>query len=99
VLVDDEAARALVRMAMGLPASGKLTVLGCATRAPADAGGAGALDRHAPTQARIGEGPCSRALLVAGTAGDLARRLGTESLLLAGALAGSIAAAVLTLAA
>lgn len=99
VLVDDEAARALVRMAMGLPAPGKLTVLGCATRAPADASGAGALDRLAPTQARIGEGPCSRALLVAGTANDLARRLATESLLLAGALAGSIAAAVLTLAA
>lgn len=97
LMVDDEAARTLVRMAMGQPGGTRLTVLGCAHRAPADAASAQPLDRIAPTQTRIGAGPSGRALLVAGTPAALARRLRSESLLLAGALAGSLSAAILTL--
>jgi hypothetical protein len=96
-LVDDEAARALVRMAMGLPPGTRLTVLGTASRAPADASGAAPLDRVAPTQARIGSQPGARAIVVAGSAARLARRLRVESALLGFALCGSICAALLTL--
>ena len=72
-------------------------MLGCAQRAPADPASAQPLDRIAPTQARIVGGAHGYALLVAGTPAALARRLRAESLLLAGALAGSITAAFLTL--
>jgi hypothetical protein len=97
-LVDDEAARALLRMAMGLPAGTRLTVLGAASRAPADAASTGPLDRMSPTQSRIVPSACGRALLVGGTPANLARKLRLESALLTFALAGSICAALLTLA-
>jgi hypothetical protein len=97
LIVDDEAARTLVKLAMGQAGASRLTVLGCAHRAPADAASAQPLDRHAPTQARIGSGAHGRALLVGGSPAALARRLRSESLLLAGALAGSLSAAILTL--
>ena len=104
-LVDDGAARsstaserALVRLAMGLPGgAAQLTVLGCATRAPADAASASPLERHAPTQARIATGSAGRVLLVAGAPAALARRLRTESLILSFALAASTLAAFVTL--
>jgi hypothetical protein len=97
LIVDDEAARTLVKMAMGQPAEARFTVLGSAERAPADAHGAQPLDRVAPTQTRVVSTPSTRALLVAGSPAQLARRLRAESILLAGALAGSATAAVLTL--
>ncbi len=97
-LVDDGAARALVRLAMGLPGgAAQLTVLGCATRAPADAASASPLERHAPTQARIATGSAGRVLLVVGAPAALARRLRTESLILSFALAASTLAAFVTL--
>jgi hypothetical protein len=97
VVVDDDAARALVRMAMGLPAQTRLTVLGCATRAPADAHGANPLERRAPTQARISGTEGVRTLLVGGDPATLERRLRSECLLLLGAFLGSISAAFLTM--
>ena len=97
VVVDDEAARTLVRMAMGLSPMTRLTVLGAATRAPADAAGAQPLDRMAATQARISHGEAGRTLLVGGSPLVLARRLRSESLLLAAALFASLSAAFLTL--
>lgn len=97
-LVDDEAARALLRMAMGLPAGTRLTVLGASSRAPADAASAAPLDRMSPTQARIVASACGRALVVGGSTALLARKLRLESALLTFALAGSICAALLTLA-
>src|SRR5262249_10640347 len=62
-LVDDQAARALVRLALGLPGRASFTVLGHAHRAPADPVGAAPLDRIAPTQVRIGDGPLGRPVL------------------------------------
>jgi len=97
LIVDDEAARTLVKMAMGQPADARFTVLGAAARAPADAHGAQPLDRVAPTQARIVSNVDTRALLVGGSPAQLAHRLRAESILLTGALAGSFCAAVLTL--
>jgi hypothetical protein len=97
LVVDDETARTLVRMAMGQAPETRLTILGEATRAPADAHSASPLERVAPTQARIVSGGSGRALLVAGSPAALARRLRGESVLLAGALAGSLSAAILTL--
>jgi hypothetical protein len=97
LVVDDEAARTLVKMALGQPADARFTVLGTAGRAPADAHGAQPLDRVAPTQPRIVSTAGSRALLVGGSPAQLARRLRSESILLAGALAGSLSAAFLTL--
>jgi hypothetical protein len=96
-LVDEEAARALLRVALGKPAGTTLTVLGLAHRAPADAAGTAALDRHAPTQPRIASSRAGRAILVAGSPAELARRLRHEGLLLGGALAASIGAALLTM--
>lgn len=97
VVVDDEAARALVRLAMGLPAHSRLTVLGCAMRAPADAQGASPLERRAPTQARVAAADGVRPLIVAGDPAALERRLRGECVLLLGAFLGSISAAFLTM--
>jgi hypothetical protein len=95
-IVDEGAARALVRMAMGLPAQVPLTVLGPIAHLPADADSVGPHDR-VPTQARVGLGRGARALVVAGTPAQLARRLRGEALLLSGALCASVAAALLVL--
>jgi hypothetical protein len=95
-LVDDEAARVLLKVALGKPTTTRLTVVGEAHRAPADAVTAAALDRHAPVQARIAKGRAGRPLLVAGSAEELARKLRLEGLLLGGALAASVGAALLT---
>ncbi|HZS42103.1 MAG TPA: hypothetical protein VFF06_34980 [Polyangia bacterium] len=96
-LVDEAAARALLRVALGKPAGTTLTVLGQAHRAPADACSALALDRYAPTQTRIGSTRAARAIVVAGSPAELARRLRHEGLLLGGALAASVGAALLTM--
>jgi len=95
-IVDEAAARAMVRMAMGLPADVQLTILGPTAPTPADADAVQALDRAAPIQARIG-GVESRgsALVIAGSISDLRRRLRTESILLTGALAASLVAALI----
>jgi hypothetical protein len=92
-VVDEGAARALVRMAMGLPARSKLTVVGVAELAPADASGVTPFDREAPMQARV----ASRALVIAGSPAAFAARLRAECVLLGCAVVTSISAAVLVL--
>ena len=95
-VVDEAAARAMVRMAMGLPADVQLTILGPTAPTPADADAVDALDRSAPIQARIGGIEShGAALVIAGSVADLRRRLRTESILLTGALAASLAAALI----
>ncbi len=82
--VDDRAARVLSRLANGGCVAGEtLTVLGAVSRVPADAAAADPLCREAPTMARIGRSPTSRAVLAAGTPADLLRRLQLECALLA----------------
>jgi hypothetical protein len=92
-VVDEGAARALVRMAMGLPARTKLTVVGLADLAPADASAVTPFDREAPMQARIG----SRALVIAGSPAAFAARLRAECVLLGCAVVTSVSAAALVL--
>ncbi len=96
-LVDDQAARALLRVALGKPAGTTLTVLGQSSRAPADACSATALERHAPTQPRIASTRAGRAIVVAGPPAELMRHLRHEGLLLAAALSASVGAALLTM--
>ena len=97
LVVDDEAARALVQLAMGRSVNERLTVLGAAHRTPADAAGAQPLDRVAPVQARISGGDHGPALLVSGSPSELAARLRAESAVLALSFIASIGAAALTL--
>src|SRR5262249_49944910 len=92
--VDDRAARLLSRLANGGSLAGEtLTVLGAAIRVPADAASVDPLCRSAPTQARIRRAMSRRALLTAGTPGELLRRLQLESAVLALLFAVCVAAA------
>jgi hypothetical protein len=96
-LVDDDAARVLLKVALGKSTTTRLTVVGHATRGPADPSSARALERHASVQPRLAGGAYGRALIVAGTPADLARRVRIEGALLVGALGASAAAALLTM--
>lgn len=82
--VDDKAARILSRLANGASVAGEtITVLGAVTRVPADAASADPLCREAPMMARVGRSAAARALVSAGTATDLLRKLQLECALLA----------------
>jgi hypothetical protein len=95
-VVDVQAAREIANVTFSGPTGARLTVLGITQRVPADAASVDPLAR-APMQARLAGTTAHPAHVFAGTRAQLQRRLRAESAILFGALAVSVAAAILAL--
>ena len=96
-LVDARAAREIATVTFAGPTGTRLTVLGVATRVPAEARAADPLCRHASMQARVSGSPGQPAVVFAGSREELSRRLRAECAMLLGALLVSVGAALLAL--
>jgi hypothetical protein len=95
-VVDVQAAREIANVTFSGPTGARLTILGITQRVPADAASVDPLAR-APMQARLAGTASHPAHVFAGTRTQLTRRLRAESAILFGALAVSVAAAILAL--